>query len=76
MTPEQWLSEQIRSRGITQVFISRKTGIDPNKICFSLNGRRKFKVQEFLAVCSVVGVNPLDWLGCQSPHAMKGESDA
>ena len=59
MTPEQWLSKQIKEKGIKQVFISQKTGIPENALSASLCGRRHIKVAEFLAVCAVADIDPL-----------------
>lgn len=61
MTPEQWLSTQIKEKGIKQRFISDKTGISYQKISASLTGRRNFKTEEFLSVCAVTGINPTNY---------------
>lgn len=74
MTPEKWLAEQIKKKGIKQRHIAENSGIpdfNEQKLSFSLNGNRKFQVEEFLAVCAVIGVNPLD-----CPTAKGDESDA
>jgi len=74
MTPEKWLSEQIKEKGIKQIFIAEKAGIPgltDKRLSLTLTGRRKFQVDEFLAVCSVVGVNPLDY-----PNRKAGETGA
>lgn len=74
MTPEQWLSTQIKEKGIKQTFIAEKAGIPDftaQKLSFSLTGYRKMQVAEFLAVCRVIGVNPLD---CPIPS--EGEINA
>ena len=72
MTPEQWLSEQIKEKGVKQKYIAQKTGISSQKISASLSGRRKIKTDEFISVCVVVGINPLDY---PIPHA-KGDANA
>lgn len=74
MTPEQWLSTQIKEKGIKQTFIAEKTGIPKfttQKLSLSLTGRRNIQVHEFIAVCRVIGVNPLD---CPIPS--EGEINA
>lgn len=74
MTPEQWLSTQIKEKGIKQTFIAEKAGIPEfttQKLSLSLTGRRNLQVHEFIAVCSVIGVNPLD---CPIPS--EGEANA
>lgn len=74
MTPEQWLSDQINSKGIKQSFIAERAGIPKfttQKLSLSLTGRRNLQVHEFIAVCRVIGVNPLD---CPIPS--EGEINA
>ena len=74
MTPEQWLSAQIKEKGITQTHIAKKSGIPDftaQKLSFSLTGRRKIQADEFIAVCRVIGVNPLD-----CPLPTEGEANA
>lgn len=63
MTPEQWISEKIKEKGIKQNFIAEKTGVPgftTQKLSASLTGRRNLQAYEFIAICRVVGVNPLD----------------
>ena len=75
MTPEQWLSKQIKEKGIKQRFIVENTGIPDfteQRLSLSLTGRRGIKVDEFVAVCRVIGVNPLD---CPIP-GKEGEANA
>ena len=63
MTPEQWVSTQIKDRGIKQKFIAEKAGIDQKKLSFSLTGRRRLTVGEFLAVCEAAEINPSKYPG-------------
>ena len=74
MTPEQWLSDRIKEKGIKQSFIVEKAEI-PNftkqKLSACMTGRRNIQVHEFIAACRVIGVNPLD---CPIPS--EGEINA
>lgn len=75
MTPEAWIAEQIKKKGIKQKHIIVSCGLPDfsyQKLSASLNGKRNFKIEEFLAVCAVIGVNPLD---CPTTQA-KGETNA
>lgn len=58
---EAWLGEDIgkylKEHGITQVFLSRETGIDPAKLSYALNGKRKLTLTEYSIICGVLGVN-------------------
>ena len=75
MTPEQWLSEQIKEKGVKQSFIAENAGVKgftSQKLSATLTGRRKIQVNEFIAVCHVIGLNPFDY---PLPHA-QGEANA
>ena len=64
MTPEKWLAEQIKKKGIKQRHIAEHSGIpdfNAQKLSLSLTGYRKIQVDEFLACCAVIGVNPMDY---------------
>jgi len=74
MTPEQWLSDRIKEKGMTQTFIAKKAGIPgftEKKLSFTLTGRRKIQVEEFIAVCEIIGVSPFDY-----PLRKNGEANA
>ena len=74
MTPEQWLSTQIKEKGIKQSFIVEKAGIPKftaQKLSACLTGRRNIQTYEFIGVCRAIGVNPLD---CPIPS--EGEVNA
>lgn len=60
MTPEQWIREQIEARGITQRFVARSIGMPAVKLNNTLTGRRQMKIDEYLNICRVLHVNPLD----------------
>ena len=71
MTPEQWLSAQIKEKGIKQTFIAEKTGIPEKTLSATLTGRRNIKAKELIAVCVVTNINPLDY-----PAGKVGEANA
>ena len=43
-------------RGISQVFLSEKSGIPAAKLSLALNGKRKLTFDEYEAICYVLGV--------------------
>ena len=51
------IREYLENYGITQAYVSRKTGIEPSKLSLSLNGRRKLTLDEYSLICGVLGVN-------------------
>lgn len=51
------IKRYLEENGITQAFISRKTGIEPSKLSLALNGERKLTFDEYSVICGVLGVN-------------------
>lgn len=52
------LREVRLSKGITQTYVSEKTGISNNKLSRFEKGQQKLYYDEFLKVCKVLEVNP------------------
>ena len=59
MTMEQKLSTYIKGQGMIVKHVALKTGIPYQKLQAALLGTRKIKAEEFIAVCSFLGVDPL-----------------
>lgn len=59
MTPEKWIAAKIKESGLKIYFVAEKAKIDPKVLSAIINSRRKFKVEEFLDVCDVLGINPV-----------------
>jgi Helix-turn-helix. len=51
------VKEYLKENGITQIFLSRKTGIKPAKLNLALNGARRFSLDEYALVCGALKVN-------------------
>lgn len=51
------IKQYLEENGITQAFISKKTGIDPCKLSLALNGGRRLTFDEYSLICGVLGVN-------------------
>lgn len=47
----------LNENGITQTFVSKKTGIPLSKLNLSLNGHRKLGYEEYAAICWCLNVN-------------------
>ena len=62
------IKKYLEENGITQAFISRKTGIEPCKLSIALNGERKFTLEEYSLICGVLGVNTDRFLKPQIPR--------
>ena len=65
------IKKYLEENGITQIFISRKTGIDASKLSLALNGERKLTFDEYSLICGVLGVNTDKFLKPRLPE--KGE---
>ena len=53
------IAAYLTSNGITQAFVSEKSGIAQSKLSQSLNGNRKIPIDEYVKICSALNV-PLD----------------
>lgn len=65
MTPEKWVAGQIKAKGLKQRYIAEKAKVDgftAQKLSAAINGRRHLTVEEFIAVCDVISINPFDYL--------------
>jgi len=58
MTPEKWIAAKIKESGLKIYFVAEKAGIDNKNLSATLNGRRRFKVEEFLSVCRALSLDP------------------
>jgi hypothetical protein len=53
--------------GISQTFVSKRTGIPIPKLNLSLNGNRRFTFPEYEMVCWAIGVNTDKFLQPRMP---------
>lgn len=57
------ISSIIRDRAHTQAVIAKRAGLTPDQFCSVLKHRRKLDANEFLAVCTALGMKPEDVAG-------------
>jgi transcriptional regulator with XRE-family HTH domain len=69
MTPEKWLSDKIKEKGIKQRFIAEKIGISEQAFSFSMTGRRNLQTEEFLAACDAIGEDPREYFSLKKEEA-------
>jgi hypothetical protein len=62
MTPEQWMAQKIRERGVKQSFLAGKIGVRESKLSYCLTGRSRMQVPVFLALCYELQLDPLAYL--------------
>ena len=72
MQPNLDIKQYLEENGISQAFLSRKTGIEPPKLSLALNGGRKLTLDEYASICGVLGVNTDKFLKPRMPDE-KGE---
>lgn len=60
-TATQKLVDYVKNRGVSISAISAGTGISRHKIYPSFSGERPLRADEFLAVCSFLRMNPMDF---------------
>lgn len=51
------IKKYLEENGISQTFLSKKTGIELPKLNLALNGNRRFTFLEYEMVCWALGVN-------------------
>lgn len=55
---EQIIADAIKEKGMTMRAVSRKTEIPYGKLQPSMNGKRELRVDEFLALCALLNLDP------------------
>lgn len=58
MTVEEQVARAIHETGLTIKAVSRRTGVDYNKLQPSLKGRRELRADEYLAICALLERDP------------------
>lgn len=61
------IKDYLDENGISQIFISRKTGIDPVKLNLALNENRKLTFQEYELICGALKVDTNKFLKPRLP---------
>lgn len=51
------IADYLKENGITQKFLSDKTGIEVEKVSNIVNGKRKITGDELISVCTVLGLS-------------------
>lgn len=66
------IKKYLEDNGISQTFISKKTGIELPKLNLALNGNRRFTFNEYELICGALKVNTDKFLKPKMPDK-KGE---
>ena len=65
------IKKYLADNGITQIFVSKKTGIEPGKLSLALQGERRLTLEEYASICGVLGVNTDKFLHPRMPVCVK-----
>lgn len=60
----------LESHGISQAFLSTKSGIPPAKLNLALNGKRRMTLPEYQTICWALGLNVDTFMTPQPPSQM------
>lgn len=71
MCAEQKIKEYLNSNGVSQTFISNKTGISTQKLNLSLNRKRKLRLDEYELICGALSVGVDRFLEPKIPNRGK-----
>lgn len=58
MKVSEKLKQFLEENGITQSFVSEKTGIAASTLSEIFNGKRKLYIERLVAICRAIGQNP------------------
>lgn len=67
MPVTQKIKQYLNDIGVSQSFISKKTGIDPVKLNLSLNSKRKLTFDEYELICWALEVSTDRFLTPKAP---------
>lgn len=62
------IKEYLEAHGISQTYVSKKTGIDLTKLNLALNGNRKLMFEEYELICGALDVGPETFLEARLPE--------
>ena len=51
------IKEHLKNNGISQIFLSSKTGINKNRLNQMLNGKVNSKANDYILICCVLNVS-------------------
>lgn len=66
------IKKYLEDNGISQVYISEKTGIEKVKLNLALNGNRRLTFPEYEMICWALGVNTDKFLKPRMPGLAAG----
>lgn len=70
-TPASRILEYIKSNGITQVFVSKKTGISDKVLSSKLKGKTKLMAEDIEIICWALNQPPSEFISPRPPEPQK-----
>ena len=64
------IKDYLESKGISQAFLSAKSGIPTAKLNLALNSKRKLSLSEYEAICWALGVGVETFMEPRPPEGM------
>ena len=68
------ISDYLKSKGISQVHVSRETGISASKLNLVLAGKRRLSIADYELICGALEVPVDTFLNPRLPNRKEGES--
>lgn len=75
MNPGLKIKRYLQEHGISQAFLSRKTGISAAKLNLSLNGKRNIPFDEYELICGALCLDTNTFLEPRLPDTLKDNPD-
>lgn len=60
MTVEERIAEEVKKSGMKKIAICQKTGLKKGVVYPSLAGKRELRAEEFLAICQLLHLDPME----------------
>lgn len=68
------ISNYLKSNGISQAYLSRKTGISYSKLSLCLSGRRKLSLTDYELICGALNVPVTKFIQPRIPNVKGGNN--
>lgn len=67
------IKKHLHDFGITQTYVSKKTGIPLTKLNLSLNGKRRLSLEEYALICETLNIDAKQFLTPNKKEAVNYE---
>lgn len=74
MSVGEKVKDYLSNAGISQTWLSEKTGIPITKLNLALNGNRRMTFEEYEVICWVLNLGADHFIQPRAPHGTKGDT--